>query len=320
MTLIHTEITSRWALQVSDRLLTEASANHVINFDTCSNKTVVFYATDGIATLSYTGLALLEHSPTDSWIASKLNGTQHPFNPREIDFTIRFGIKRTTWPKLGLALIQLANELNTLATPRNSCLRAMPVTIAVAGWLWYRRKQSRPFIALIGKSNGGRYVVDWAPRQYGQYFLHLIAPRHYVPSNEQSEINDRLATIALPEEATTVLASSIRRVAARTKTVGADCMAVSISHPNVSNPKIRTEFLLNDGEVPSQARTSPRFVAYSPWVVGPHECFPPARMVGGGAIALRVGIYDFERIGPSRLHPPPAGISLLLDVQKRRLK
>lgn len=317
VTLIHTEITPRWALQVSDRLLSVTSAQGVETFDERSNKTIVFHGSDGAALLSYTGLAFLEQAPTDSWIASKLNGSQHPFDPRDVDFAIRFGIRRSSWPKLGLALRTLADDLTELSS-RTSRLRVMPVTIAVAGWLWYRSKPPRPFIAVIRELTRGHYVVDWAPRRYGKYFLHLVAPTGYLSAFERSEIDRRLAGIALPEDAATVLASSIRRVGARTATVGADCMAASIDHPWAAERKIRTEFLLNDGEVPSQSRTTPRFMAYSPWVIGPHECFPPALMVGGASMTVRVGIYDFERRGPGPEHSPPPGVAFVIDAQTRK--
>lgn len=318
MTLIHTEITSRWALQVSDRLLTVTSAGQTETFDPRSNKTVVFHATDGAVTLSYTGLAFLDGAPTDAWIVSKLNGAQHSFDPRNVEFSIRFGIKRATWPKLGLALRRLADELTELAS-RNPHLRSMPVTVAAGGWLWYRRKFPRPFIAVIGEVARGRYAVSWAPRQYGQCYQHLITPTGYVSAFERSEIDRQLAGIAYPRDAALVLASSIRRVGARTATVGADCMVVFIDHPWVAERKIRAEFSLNDGEAPSQSRTTPRFVAYSPWVIGPHECFPPALMIGGASMTARVGIYNFERRGPDMQQAPPSGIAFLLDVQTRKL-
>lgn len=319
MTLIHTEITTRWVLQVSDRLLTVSKAGQIEQFDTRSNKTVVFHATDGIATLSYTGLAFLEGTPTDSWIASKLNGTEHPFDPRRVEFSIRFGIKRTSWTKFGLALQLLASELSGLAS-RQSDLRKWPVSIGAAGWLWYRRKPARPFIAVVEEVEPGHYGVKWVPRQYGQYFLHLVLPRNYVTPSERSQIDSRLSEIALPEDASVVLADSIRRVAARHATVGADCMVVSIAHPGTPDRKIRAEFLLNTVEVPTHQQTSPRFLAYSPWVVGPHECFPPALMVGGASATFRVGIYDFERIGPGPLNMPPTGIVFLLEPQQRKLQ
>lgn len=216
VTLIHSEVTSDWALQVSDRLLTVSGGGQVRDFDARANKTIVFHAADGIATLSYTGLGFLERAPTDAWIAHKLNGEEHPFDPGRVDFTVRFGIRRSNWPLLGFALRQLATRLSNAAKTDRK-LRSLPISIAVAGWQWYRRKPPKPFLALIGQAEPGKYVAKWAPRQHRRYFLHLTAPKGYIPSHEAEAIDQRLSQTDLTE-ATSVLVSSIRRVAARTKT------------------------------------------------------------------------------------------------------
>ncbi len=313
MTLIHTVATWRWLLQVSDRLVTVARPRQVQHFDTQSNKTVVFHATDGIATLSYTGLAFLERAPTDSWIASKLNGVEHPFDPRRVEFSLRMAIKRTAWPRLGLAVRNLANDLTEVAA-RDSRLRAVPVSVAVAGWHWYRRKRARPFVAEISATAGGEYKVEWSPRQHRHLIVHLILPNTRFPDAELSEIDSCLVRVDLPAARTT-LVSSVQRVAARSKTVGPDCMVVSISHPYLECRQIRTEFVLNPGTEPTAF-----YPAYSPWVIGPRECFPPTLMVGGGSVSVRVGIYDWVRLALNPAHAPPGGIALLLDSQTRRLE
>ena len=318
MTLIHSEITSEWALQVSDRLLTVSRGVEVNDFDKRTSKTVVFHAVDGIATLSYTGLGFLDRAPTDTWIAHKLNGEEHPFDPRSVDFTIRFGIKRSRWPPLSLALRQLAEKLSEVAN-KDSRLRAVPITIAVAGWQCYRRKPPKPFLSLIRQVEPGKYGVEWTPRRHGRFFLHLTAPGGYIPKDEAEAIDERLSQLDL-SEATGVLVSSIRRVAARTKTVGADCMAVSISHPWRTGRQVRAEMMINAGEVQSHEQTTPLFASYSPWVIGPHECFPPAVMIGGASFSVQVGHFEYLRVGPSSPEPPPEGIALLLEPHRRKLE
>lgn len=319
MTLIHSEITSDWALQVSDRLLTISSRDEVIDFDEHTNKTIVFHATDGIATLSYTGLGFVERAPTDAWIANQLNGDEYPFDPRNVDFAIRFGIRRTRWPQLGFALRLLAKKLSDAAALDHR-LRKTPITIAVAGWQWYRKKVPRAFLAVISfDPKRGKYVAEWAPRQYGHFFLHLTAPKGYINRHESQEIDKRLSQLGL-DGSTAVLVSSIRQVAERERTVGADCMAVSISHPWSPGRQIRAEMMINAGEVISRRQTTPMFASYSPWVIGPQECLPPTVMIGGGSISVQVGHFEYVRAGPAAPEPPPEGITLLLDAHRRKLK
>jgi hypothetical protein len=68
MTQILTSASWGGACQVSDRLVTvDGSA-----FDPAANKSIVIGAKDGIAALSYTGLAFLGGVPTDQWLAELL--------------------------------------------------------------------------------------------------------------------------------------------------------------------------------------------------------------------------------------------------------
>jgi len=289
MTLILSEITTAWALQVSDRLLTISDRGVVSAFDRLSNKSVIFHARDGVAALSYTGLAYIRDISTDAWIAQQLNGTEFSIDPSTDQFMSRTAIRRTTWPQLGLSLGQLAEAFNSIAA------QITPIQIAVSGWLWYRRKRPRPFIALIRQDKSGRYRLFFSPRRHGYYFQQMPLPAGYLKSDERARLDVRLSSLQLAE-AEQELTRTIRMVAARTETVGADCMAISIQHPWCMHRVITARFIPNNAEVPSQPITTPSFAAYSPWVIGPNQCIAPTCMMGG-SISLQVGIYStsFER-------------------------
>lgn len=291
MTLILSEITTAWALQVSDRLLTVSDRGAVSAFDRLSNKSVIFHACNGIASLSYTGLAYIQGMPTDAWIAQRLNGAEFPIDPSTDQFMFRAAIRRTTWPQLGLALGQLAEAFSSIAA------QITPIQIAVSGWLWYRRKRKRPrpFIARIGQDKSGRYRLSFSPRCHGYYFQQMPLPTGYLTSDERGRLDGRLSSLQLAE-AEQELTRTIRMVAARTETVGADCMSISIQHPWCAHPDITARFIPNNAEVPSQPITTPSFAAYSPWVIGPHQCIAPTCMMGG-SMSFQVGIYSacFER-------------------------
>ena len=299
MTLILSEITSRWALQVSDRLLTISRKSGVQAFDRLSNKTIILHARDGVAALSYTGRAYLHGVPTDTWIAQQLNGNEFPFDPKTDKFFSRTAIRRTRWPRLSFALHRLAESFNEVAKTHGIGLNQLPVSIAVAGWLWYRRKRPRPFIALINPDNDGRYRVSWSLRRYGYYFLWMPLPAGYLTVEDHQHLDSRLGSLDLPQ-ASEVLSGTIQKIAARTETVGADCMAVSISHPWSNERTIASRFMRNVDAVPRQPVTTPSFVAYSPWVIGPTQCIAPAQLIGC-SLSMQVGIYtiSFEGFTPS---------------------
>ena len=74
MTLIIKAITLKWAFSISDRLLTQKTTNGYNPFDAVSNKTILFFSSDAMVSISYTGSAYIGKIPTDRWISEKLCG------------------------------------------------------------------------------------------------------------------------------------------------------------------------------------------------------------------------------------------------------
>lgn len=318
MTLILSEITSRWALQVSDRLTTQVAATGARPYDARANKTVILEAANSIAALSFTGLAYLERAPTDSWIAAKLNGEQYPFDPTTHEIAARTAIRRTTWPQVGQALAGLAKALTDLRATHQP-LREMPVAVAAAGWLWYRRSRwPRSFLAFIAPSNDGVYRVHWSPRQHGAFFLQMTLPPGYLSQAEQNELGQRLSALELPDAENELLAT-VRRVAARTETVGADCMTIRIAHPFEAERTVSARFARNDDPAQNPARNpeTPAHVAYSPWVVGRHHLLAPM-LLTGVATTWQLGPYSLRLEGPPTPAPLPYGIAGFGPQERRR--
>ena len=306
MTLILSLITEHSCVQVADRLVTTKNHSGVRPFDSKSNKTIVFHATDGIASLSYTGSAYVHDTPTDSWIAEKLNGTEHPFDVRSRPFFIRSGIRRTRWDTMGMALQNLAAEFSKMDSIRQSRIQSLPVTVAVCGWLWYRKKRPRPFLAEIVRTKPGSYVVKWERRDYGYYLVQSTHPSGYLRQADfgklEKSFREHRANI---NEITEILIGTIRSVAIREATVGADCMMVSISHPYSPERVVSTKFFRSGpADQLISVKAASAFVAYSPWVVGPTQCMQPNVLIGGSTLELDVGVFRLVLTGPSVAVPP----------------
>src|SRR3972149_3397682 len=149
MTLILSRSSHRFVLQLSDRLITQGTAQ----FDRTSNKTIIFFAFGGFASLSYTGIAFVGDIPTDQWIAQQLTDSNlaqfgkppamRSWGPaRKIDF--------------GMSLYNLAGQLSLLDTYVRdqqwlSSWMAQPFEIAINGYQWNSRGDIRPIIAWIEK-------------------------------------------------------------------------------------------------------------------------------------------------------------------------
>ena len=70
MTLILSRIGYQAVLQISDRLIT---VDHT-QYDVEANKTIILVADDGVACVSYCGLAFLNGIPSDNFLAQSLTG------------------------------------------------------------------------------------------------------------------------------------------------------------------------------------------------------------------------------------------------------
>src|ERR1700730_6856922 len=108
MTLILSHLSSAFALQSSDRLVTRLNMGRgPTPFDPLANKTIVYLARDAIVAMSYTGPAYIGQLTTDDWIVQNLTG---------IDVTQGFGTRTGTLPRLfdiGRAMKFLLQELSS---------------------------------------------------------------------------------------------------------------------------------------------------------------------------------------------------------------
>src|SRR6266700_2531537 len=99
--------------------------------DVYANKIMVFAPRHGLVTLGYTGLAYLEHVPTNEWIARRLWLDDLP-----PDGSIRSRDHPEKWPDLGQAIDTLREELNRVFRSNRD---RNPFTVVIVGWQWTRR-------------------------------------------------------------------------------------------------------------------------------------------------------------------------------------
>lgn len=320
MTLIVSQACNRFVLQVSDRLVTSLGGGRSRPHDAASNKTVLFQARDGIASLSYTGLSYIGDQPTDSWIAELLIGHRMKQMDVNTPFTMLLGKREGPWHFMGPALQKIATELTAAAHERESALLRYPVIVVVAGWLWYRRnrKHPRPFFAGIQQAADGRYTIQYGPRLFGNHFFAMPVPSSYLRPEEKQPFLERLKPLD-PELSLSALVGTVRMVAARTDTVGPDCMSVLISHPFAADRLVSIKYIPRDPYtfVKRGSEVSRAAVAFSPWLVGRSAVVAPSFMIGGGPACYRLGPYAVTVASPPADAPRPVGIAMLNSSQKR---
>src|SRR5258708_26583621 len=79
MTLILSQASINYVLQVTDRLVTqhENVTQRYNPFDPLANKNIVYCSKNSVVAIAYTGIAYIDDIPTDKWIAQQLIGEPH---------------------------------------------------------------------------------------------------------------------------------------------------------------------------------------------------------------------------------------------------
>jgi hypothetical protein len=320
VTLLVSKVCKSFALQVSDRLVTYAGSRTARPFDAASNKTVVFQASNGIASLSYTGLSYLGAKTTDTWIAERLVGQAMPEMAPDTPFTMHLGKREGRWHSMGLGLQLLADGLTSQAA-KDPALRSHPITVVFAGWLWYRRRRKRPrpiFGAVHSVGPEHRYSVDYSERICGDRFTAMPVPVGYLSPSERQPFLEKLKPLDAAANIAEMI-GTIRMVSARAPAVGGDCMVVYISNPASTGRCVRARYVAQDPYTvlrPGSGLTRSS-VAFGPWLVGDSTVVAPSLMIGGGPATFRLGQYPVlvESTPPDA--PKPSDLAMLHTSQRR---
>jgi hypothetical protein len=325
MTLNLTLLTHDYAMQVSDRVLTERTSRQ--QFDALTNKNVVFQARDGLVSICYAGPAYLEHVPTDTWIACKLAGEDiAPFRDGQGLWGGRPGIMLRSGPKkpwldIGQSVQLLRQELAAL----NLVDR---LDVMVAGWQEHKRGM-RPICWGID-AKGTTTTAESPLHRYWHYERSPDGGRRYylaeIPGDpgawlSRSELY-RLVALLMPADrspdaALRWLIWAVRYVAGKTSAVGPDCMCILLPNPNKHpelfvryEPVVEARAYLVKGEEVVEELPA----AFTPWLVGPQIHAPP-RTIGGGGVQLWLNhIRVVEQTPPM---PKRTGFLLFSSTQQR---
>lgn len=134
MTQILGVVTRSCSFHVSDRLLTQASQSGYRKFDTLSNKSIVFLASDALVTIGYSGQAFIDGQTTDEWIVAGLLDIDRPST--SLAWAPRHLVPH--WPSLGEAIERLRSRASKVLS--GSILdRDSPIAISIEGWRWKKR-------------------------------------------------------------------------------------------------------------------------------------------------------------------------------------
>lgn len=309
-------------MQVADRLVSTVSGHSVSPRDPQSNKSILFLATNGIAAISYAGLAYIGDLPTDVWLAEQLIGSPVRKHPDGTPFGLRVGPPVKPWLDIGLALKRISAALADAASnPRNADLRQHSVYVVASGWLWYRRKLPRPILSRIAWSPPLVNEIESVNRSRALQFVVAPTPDGYLSDSEVKGLGERLRHRGLLEDAVADLVNQIRVVAARESAVGADCMAISISPPILGAMHVLVQYLPATPSLAmlqSDVTSASVPVSFTPWILAPTMFMAPQIMTAGTRSGCSLGPYTVDIRGPAASPEDlPPGLIVLSQTQRR---
>lgn len=304
MTLIIKAITKNWAFSVSDRLLTQRMTDGYKPFDAVSNKTVLFFPSDAIVSISYTGTAYIEKTSTDRWISEKLCGLDLSEGK---DFVL--GIENGIWKNLYFSMENLIMELNKVWPKLEAKQRKNDIGILIS--VWHKPKSNWQPVLWWLKGDGEkespfyfeRHKKFWGQRQISTVCSPIKPTKDESSRLEQSILNER--NHGTEKTAEKAIVNEIRERAKNHPTIGLDCMAIRISYnanPNViinyyPNPNIqklippmkadknnRTGLIIGYGKLEDFQNGPPDIEGmepyFSPWIVSKNSVIPPSSILG----------------------------------------
>jgi hypothetical protein len=314
MTLILTQASGRYVLQVSDRLLTQPRRRKP--FDPASNKTILYLTTDALVSIAYSGGAYLDETPTDQWIAETLKGERHALD----DQVNSEPGSLKQWPDIDQSIELIRAALESAVLP----LENPPlVHIIVAGWKW-TRDEAHPIVTHILNSAEDPPVFYIRPLQLpepveagtGSPLILTAAPTDnpLLPDEFEQLFEDLRRTNPSPGDSLRVLVEAIRVAASRQpKVVSQDCMSVFLPPPSARVAEVTYISHLEQRAVIAGRQVEELPAAFSPWVIGPGKTIAPSILVG----SLSTGLGPFTVTITAPPVPDDAGIRVIWSSQRR---
>lgn len=272
MTLILRARAPGFVIQASDRMVSLRRGTALEQYDAASNKSLIYYAEDGILTLAYTGLAYIARKTTDQWIAETMCGVPFPEGCTQSYRYVR------EWRLINAALRNVGEALdrayeNSNEVPSRS--RDISMIITGVGWHVNRRRTKAWNIAfdLVKSGSGSRSVLSYWHRHGAGFAAEgsgyklitdaMLEPYYAAP--------DPLAKAR-------ALAGVIKEVSQWDASVGPDALAVILMPPGCEGSGIAYYTRHYEASEGPLGLEPPVF--YSPWVLTQEFVSAPSRVWG----------------------------------------
>jgi len=298
-----------WAIQVTDRLVSLSPTGEA--FDRDANKNIIYHGRDGIAAIAYSGVAQIEGLPTDQWIVETI--TLEQWGRGEGRGSISGGRPRR-WPKLGHAirLIGVAFDEQCRRFPRT--VGADPFEVLAVGYQATHSRTTwfRPITLSYQKEAGAAPGVFTASPRWFRHPAGVIGicPAANIALLDVAGLPAQTRVCESPEETANVYVRAVQQAAAKSATIGADCISIEIDSPTKRKPEVRVRFTPRaDRPDPDTHHTPVKSTAlsFSPWIVGPEQSSAPKIFSVDGWSCFPLGRYAVRIRGTDVTQPVVSG-------------
>lgn len=291
MTIILSFVGERYALQLSDRLLTqELSGNRFDEFDSVSNKSIILLARNALVSFGYCGQAYIRGLPTDEFVARVFLGEQRPTSRTRQQYAVALGGDRPDLT-LGRQLMTLAQRLNDAARTRDL---VTSVTLDYVGFCWRPRDPRRfawPCFGRLYRDSSGHYTLGVSKRYWGWLEgkataiaigrSHVVAQDGMIAVLNNMDPSDR-------EQVINKLIGILRGLPPEDSTVGRDCL-VTVLQREVPQIRIRYEpYSFGHVLIAIRGGSFVVPVVYTPWIVTQRLVSAP-QIISGERLSFNTG-------------------------------
>lgn len=285
MTLVLSAATPGFVVQASDRLLTKTVGDQHAPHDEMANKSILYRARDGIAAISYSGVAYVEKQPTDEWIAERLWGAPFVREPNGRDPpTIGFG-KRRNDHSVDQAVATLKKAFDSLP---QRLIDQGGISVDLTGWRL--DPPVRPFLIEIERLRlAATSSVSGIARSPSSKNLWLGGIGAGVNFDSINTAFDRFrpSNVLTIENTEQTFVEQIRHASRANDTVGPNVLAILMPVPPSGPVIVRFHPTQpHQVRVTGGAGSIDFDVAHTPWILGLSFYFAPSATVENSGINL----------------------------------
>lgn len=279
VTIILSLVTGKYAVQVSDRLLTRKAGVRYEPWDDEANKSVIVLGRDGLFVLGHSGPAHIAGATTDGWIAEVIAGEDLGANKVHPDFAFSIMSGTSTDRLLASRFPELARRL-AQATQAGQLTDRL--SIGFVGLRWKSLdKLAWPAYGRIG-SDGSQYRYEMSPQRWGyEEGKFCTGATGHSQTLAQRLLTERFsgADLSSKEDSAAAMIEILRSLPPQDPTVGRDCLVTTIQavppHVQVKYEQFGTTQMLVQS---ASGQTMTFKAAWSPWIITPDRLVAPLAM------------------------------------------